>query len=46
MKIFFAIITGLLLCLIAGANDPEQRRHYVYAFLGAVAGTIALFAIG
>lgn len=46
MRVFFCIITAALLCLMVGADNPEQHKHYAYAFLGALAGTIVAFAIG
>lgn len=46
MKIFFAVITGMLFLLMVGSEDPERHKHYAFAFLGAVAGTIAMIAIG
>lgn len=45
MNIFFAAAAGLSLLMLLGEKKTENKRYYAYAFLGAVAGIVALSAL-
>lgn len=46
MKIFFAVLAALLFVMMFDEKQPESKRYYAYAFLGTIAGILALYIIG
>lgn len=46
MKVFFAILTAVLLFGMIGDKEKDNRKNYTIGFVATVAAIVALYALG